>query len=120
MDDFADRFGSIVTKSLPKKWVTKDRGYHTICRFYEQRLFNQLYPVLLRFKEKEIGLKLIMQSFNLVPVNMVQSKLDELLPLLTRANILQESNSVQVKMNYLYLFRKVLTTQLEDLDSETK
>ena len=52
-----------------------------------------------------------MQSCNLVPISMVQNKLDELLPLLTRANIVQESKSVQVKMNYLYLFRKVLTTQ---------
>ena len=110
MDDFADRFGSIITKSLSKKWVTKEHGYNQIFRFYEQRLFNQLYPVLIRFKEKDIGLQLIMQSFNLVPVSMVQNKLDELLPLLTRANLMQESMSVQVKMNYLYLFRKVLTT----------
>jgi hypothetical protein len=111
MDDFADLFGAIVTKPLSKKWVTKEHGYKHIFRFQEQRLFNQLYPVLARFKERDIGLQLIMQSCNLVPISMVQNKLDELLPLLTRANIVQESNSVQVKMNYLYLFRKVLTTQ---------
>ena len=56
MDDFADLFGAIVTKPLSKKWVTKEHGYKHIFRFCEQRLFNQLYPVLARYKERDIGL----------------------------------------------------------------
>ena len=61
-----------------------------------------------------------MQCCNLVPMTMVQSKLDELLPLLTKAQIDKESKSELVKMNYLFLFRKVLVTQVEEVDNRLK
>lgn len=94
MDDFSDLFGLIVTKPLSKKWVTKEHGYTNIFRFYEQRLFNQLYPLLASYKEKDIGFKLIMQCCNLVPMGMVQGKLDELLPLLSRAEVEKDNKSI--------------------------
>lgn len=94
MDDFSDLFGLIVTKPLSKKWITKEHGYTNIFRFYEQRLFNQLYPLLADYKEKDIGFKLIMQCCNLVPMSMVQGKLDELLPLLSRAEVDKDNKSV--------------------------
>ena len=54
-----------------------------------------------------------MHSCNLVPMTMVQGKLDELLPLLTRSDLLQDSRPAQIKMNFLYLIRKVLTKEGE-------
>lgn len=64
---------------------------------------------------------MILQSCSLVPLNMVQGKLTELLPFMTRLNSSELSSSTQVKLNYLFLFRKVLTAKDESVvESEQK
>ena len=68
---FTELYGTIITKSLSKKWLTKERGYKHIFRFYEQRLFNQVYPVLEKYREISFGVLMIMQSCSLVPLSMV-------------------------------------------------
>ena len=40
LSQFSELFGSILTKPLSKKWLTKEKGYNNMSRFYEQRLFN--------------------------------------------------------------------------------
>ena len=45
----ADLFGKIITKSLSKA-ICKQNGFEQINRLHEQRLFNQLYPVLIQHK----------------------------------------------------------------------
>ena len=67
------------------------------------------------------GVLMIMQSCSLVPLAMVQSKLTELLPFMSRINSDEINSSEQVKLNYLFLFRKVLTSQDgADTDAETQ
>lgn len=58
--EFAERYESIMTKPLSKNWVTKERGYTNLNRFADQRLFNQLYPVLERHRESSFGVQMIL------------------------------------------------------------
>ena len=111
---FAEHYGSIITRPLSKKWITKERGYVHFSRFSEQRLFNIVVPVLERFKETAFAVQMIMQSFSLVPISSVENKLQELLPFLTNMDFHNESTSAQTKLNCLYLFRKVLTADAEE------
>ena len=55
MQQFTELFGNIVTKPLSKKWLTKENGYENIFRFYEQRLFNQIYAVLEPLRQTNFG-----------------------------------------------------------------
>lgn len=76
--------------------------------------------MLERYREISFGVLMIMQSCSLVPLNMVQSKLTELLPFMTKMNSDEINSSEQVKLNYLFLFRKVLTANdAADFNAET-
>ena len=77
--------------------------------------------MLEKFRETSFGVQMILQSCSLVPLNMVQGKLTELLPFMTRLNSSELSSSTQVKLNYLFLFRKVLTAKDESaVEAEQK
>mmetsp|Transcript_27855 Transcript_27855/g.37219 ORF Transcript_27855/g.37219 Transcript_27855/m.37219 type:complete len:95 (+) Transcript_27855:1100-1384(+) len=57
---FAGFFGKVITKTLSKKWATKERGYTNLSRFADQRLFNQVYPILEGHKESSFAMQLIL------------------------------------------------------------
>lgn len=71
LDQLVSYFGETITKPLSKKWLTKENGYASISRFYEQRLFNMLYQILYEKRDTAAGISLIMQSCSLVPFNTV-------------------------------------------------
>lgn len=78
---FSSLFGSIFVKQISKKWLAKENGYDAISRFYQQQLFNKLYPVLTELAGNSLGVQLMMQSCNLVPMTYLQPKLAALVPI---------------------------------------
>ncbi len=39
---FANVYGAVITRGLSKKWIVKERGYHNLSRFSDQRLYKQV------------------------------------------------------------------------------
>ncbi|CDW84913.1 dna repair transcription [Stylonychia lemnae] len=94
--------------------LTKENGFH-VFKLYPQRLFNTLYPILMKLSQqqetRQCGIQLMMQTCSIVNLSQLQDKLPELIPIAEEA-LLLESNS-DIKITALQLFKKIIIDNQE-------
>lgn len=69
-------------------------------------MFASLYGLLLGHQDKPLGVSLLMQCCNLVPISQLQTKIVELIP--TAKKAIATEPDPKVKLTCLSLFRKIL------------